>query len=131
MWVKLRVMKFDVQYTFPVPANLLLFVYLDVFLWFHFVWRNIYHFYKLLCRIIVIVYGNAVLKAIGNLDIDILVSPMTLQNFSFPLKNFFCKNNIWPIQLLCSFIWHQYHFALFTHSSMIFFWTIHGHSLVL
>ena len=36
--------------------------------------------------------------------------------FHFSMTNFFEKTiHLWPIQLLCSIIWHQYHFTAITH----------------
>ena len=46
-----------------------------------------------------------------NPAIAILVPTSTLQKFNFSSQNFFEKIKcFWPIQLVRSFIWHQYHF---------------------
>ena len=107
-----------------VPANFVLFVYsltLTVFPW----WISAFYFFYLFNffffpHTIVIVYATYFK---GNLDILTLTSWYQHWHWKilfFPYK-IFLKNKTWPMQLLRSFIWHQYHFATITHFSMIFF----------
>lgn len=54
---------------------------------------------------------NTFKSPFGNPAIAILVPTSTLQKFNFSSQNFFEKIKcFWPIQLVRSFIWHQYHF---------------------
>ena len=75
-----------------------------------------------------------ILRAIGNLCIDILTSASTAKFYFSHTKHLLKKYNIytWSLKLLCSIIWHQYLFATITNFSILsfFFPSIQRHPLV-
>ena len=87
---------------FSNPANFILFLYLDVFLWLNFVWMSICHLFQLLCHIIVIVYAT---HFRGHSEISALASWYQHWHWKILFSSyiFFKKNKIWPTQLLSSF----------------------------
>ena len=113
-----------------VPANFLLFIYLDVFLWLSFVWMNICHFFYLLGHSIVIVYATHLKGQLEILTLTSWYQHWHCKILFLPYK-IFLENKTWPIQLLCSLIWQQYHFATINHLSMILFSPIQEQPLVL
>ena len=54
------------------------------------------------------------------------ISIYTRKIYFFLTKFFEIIKHLWPIQLLCAIIWHQYHFTTITGSSMIFFFFFIG-----
>ena len=104
-----------------VPENFVLFVFSNVFLWLSFAWMNICHFFWLLYHIIVIPYTT---HFKGYLKISTWTSC-----YQYWLCIIFCAK--WPIELLCSFMWQQFHFATIIYFSLIFFSFPHRHQLVL
>ena len=121
----------DVYYTFLSPCklcSLCLFRYFSV---------NQFCFYEYLSFLSTFVpYYHDFLcdtfqSLFKNLDIGTLTSASTLGNQHSLSKVFWKIKPLWPIQLMCSFIWHHYHFSTITHFSMIFFSYIQRHPLVL
>ena len=113
---------------FSNPANFILFLYLDVFLWLNFVWMSICHLFQLLCHIIVIVYAT---HFRGHLEISALASWYQHWHWKILFSSYiFLKKIRYDQHNSCPHL-HQYHFATITHFFMIFFSFIQMHPLVL
>ena len=98
---------------FSFPSNFLPFVYLDVFSLSQFCFDGYLSFILAFLPHYCDSLSDTSERPFGNISIYMSASASTLQHFIFLLQNYLKKiKHLWPIQILCSIIWYQYHFTI-------------------